>query len=133
LNKFYKSTKHFWTVSRIILTLLFSVAILDRITETDLPNLIVNIFFLIIIFSMIMLIVVGILKKKAHYSLRFVVGISMILFGFLISYLLLTLGKIDYPLHVKIGIQLLPIWIISYGFYEITKGISSLRTVKAEV
>jgi hypothetical protein len=82
---------------------------------------------------MIMLIVVGILKKKAHYSLRFVVGISMILFGFLISYLLLTLGKIDYPLHVKIGIQLLPIWIISYGFYEITKGISSLRTVKAEV
>jgi hypothetical protein len=80
---------------------------------------------------MIALTVIELLKKNAHYSLRFAVGISTILLGFLISYLLLTLGKTNYALHVKIGFQLLPIWIILYGFYEITKGISSLRTLKS--
>ena len=76
---------------------------------------------------MISLAVIGILKRKAHYGLRFTVGIFTILFGIVISYLLLTLGKTDYPIHIKMGFQLLPLWIILYGIYELTNGINLIK------
>lgn len=79
---------------------------------------------------MITISVLGILKKSSHYSLRFIVGIFTVLFGVLISYLMLTFANLDYELHVKIGIQLVPFWIMFYGFYELTIGISSLRKLE---
>lgn len=126
VNKFYKSTKYFWILSRIVLIILFSVAILNRISETHISDLIVSALFLIIFFLMITITIIGLLKKNPHYLLRFVVGAFFVLFGFLSSYLL-TLGKTDYAIHIKIGFQLVPLWIILYGIYEITNGINTLK------
>jgi len=127
LIKFYNTTKYLWIISRIILILLFGVTILNRISETNLSDLIVNSLFLILFLSMIILSVFGILKKEPHFSLRFLVGIFTILFGILMSYLLLTLGNTKYATHVQIGFQLLPLWIILYGIFEVTNGIKSFK------
>jgi len=127
LTKFYKSTNYLWIVSRLLLILLFSITILSRIKETDLSDIIVNSVFLVLIFSMISLAIIGILKKNAHYSLHFVVGILTTLFGILMSYLLLTLGETEYPIHIEIAFQLLPLWIVLYGIYELNNGINLLK------
>jgi hypothetical protein len=95
--------------------------------ETDLSNLIVNAIFIIIIFSLITLAISEVIKKKVHFIIKFIVGIFTILFGILISYLLLTLGETEYYIYIKIGFQLLPLWIILYGVYEIKNGINSLK------
>ncbi len=76
---------------------------------------------------MILLAISGILKRNAHYSLNFVVGILTTLFGILISYLLLTLVETEYAIYIEIGFQLLPLWIVLYGIYEIMDGINSLK------
>lgn|GEM_PF-5232491 len=127
MTKFYKSTNYLWIVSRLLLILLFSITILSRIKETDLSDIIVNSVFLVLIFSMISLAIIGILKKNAHYSLHFVVGILTTLFGILMSYLLLTLGETEYPIHIEIAFQLLPLWIVLYGIYELNNGINLLK------
>jgi len=68
-------------------------------------------------------------KKKTHYSLSFIVGIFTILFGILISYMLLTFGMTDYTIYAKIGFQILPLWIILYGIFEITNGINTYKVL----
>ena len=76
---------------------------------------------------MITLAISEIIKKKTHFIIEFVVGIFTVLFGVLISYLLLTLGETEYSIYKKIGFQLLPLWIILYGIYEVKSGINSLK------
>lgn len=132
MNKFYKATKYIWIVSRIILILLFGVTVVSRLSETRISDYIVNSMFLVLIILMIIISAFGFLKKETHFSLRFLAGIPNVLFGVLLSYLLLTLGKTDYAIHVQIGFQLLPLWIILYGFYEINNGLSSLWNKKSE-
>jgi uncharacterized membrane protein len=127
LKKFYNSTKYFWIISRILFILLFSTVILKRITEFSIPDLIVNSVILIVVFSMIVITISGFLKKKSNYSLRFIVGAFMVLFGFLMSYLLLSTGTKEYSIYIEISFQLLPLWIVFYGIYEIINGISSLK------
>ena len=75
---------------------------------------------------MIIITISGFFKKQAHYSFRFIVGVFTILFGILISYMLLTYGMPDYTTYVNIAFQILPLWIILYGIYEITNGIKTI-------
>lgn len=127
MDKFYKTTKYLWIISRIVLILFFGATLLNRISETRPSDLIVNALFLILFLSMIIISVYGILKKETHFSLSFLVGIFNVLLGVLLSYLLLTVGEIDYAIHVQIGFQLLPLWIILYGIFEIKNGIDSFK------
>ncbi|SFU37529.1 hypothetical protein SAMN05216480_10243 [Pustulibacterium marinum] len=127
MTKFYQSTKYLWIVSRILLIILFSAAISNRIKETTMSDIIVSSVFIMVIFLLIVLAIMGFLKKKAHYVLHFMVGILITLFGILCSYLLLTFGETKYAVHIKMGFQLAPLWIVLYGIYEITNGINSLK------
>ena len=130
LNNFYKRTKYLWKVSRIILIIFFGVAILNRLSEIKISDLIVNALFLILITSMITISVFEFLKKEPYFYLRFLVGIFNVLFGILLCYLILTLGKTDYAVHIQIGFQIIPLWIVLYGLFEISNGIKYLKNKK---
>ncbi len=117
--KFYTATKYLWIISRIILIIFYGLTLSERLSETEIPDLIVNLLITIVLISMISISLFEFIKKKPHYSLTFFVGIINICIGVLMSYLLLTIGDTNYSILAQIGFQLLPIWIILYGFFEI--------------
>ncbi len=126
LNKFYKVTPYFWVISRIVLMILLGASLLGRISQTTTPYLVINAVFLLVIFSMMAIIIGEFSKREVHYSWRLIAGILVSLFGVLISYLLLTYIEKEYALITKIGFQLLPLWMILYGIFEIKLGIRTL-------
>ena len=132
MSKFYKTTKYLWIISRVILIVLFGVTVINRISETRTSDLIVTSFFLLLIILMIMISTFEFSKKQPHFSLQFVVGISNVLLGFLMSYLFLTLVEKDYAIHVQIGFQFLPLWLILYGAFEINNGINFIKNSKID-
>lgn len=76
---------------------------------------------------MVLTLIFGLLKKQIHYSVRLFVGVFSIFSGLGISYLLFTLGNVNYSTIVEIGFQIIPLWIILYGVYELLKAIQTTR------
>lgn len=119
IKSFFKKTHYFWVISRLALIILFLFGTYEQFSSKSKSSLIVSGFFLIIIIWMLTIAIMEFLKKEVKMPIKVLTGVFSISFGLLISYLLLTIGEENYSLLKNLGFQLMPIWIILYGLWEI--------------
>ena len=114
---FYKRTKYFWIVSRVILILLFgAVSVKKNPFETTGESIVSSVFFLYLI-SMTVLLILEFLKRNPNL-LAYFTGVVSIIIGFVMAYLILYVGYPEYGLGI-IAFEILPLWIIAFGFKDI--------------
>ena len=118
LKMIYRKTFYFWYCSRIFIIFAFTIAITNEFDLQSKGNLIVGIFFTFYILVQVYLIAIGIFKKEPLILAKKFIGIVSILFGFLLLYLILVIGKNNFDLK-SIGLLIVPFWIILYGFWEL--------------
>ena len=117
LKIFYQKTNYFWLITRILYSILFTIAILDYPNEKNIPKITVELLFAIYVVLIILLSILSILKKKQPKRIRQFVGIVSIFFGFFLTYLLIFEIKQNFVILTF----LLSFWIILYGIWELTK------------
>ena len=117
LKIFYQKTNYFWSITRILYSILFTIAILDYPNEKNIPKITVKLLFTIYVLLIILLSILSILKKKQPKLIRQFVGIFSVFVGFFLTYLLIFEIKQNFVILTF----LLSFWIILYGIWEITK------------
>lgn len=125
--KFFTTTKYIWLSSRVFLIILFSYVFLSRISDASTSDLVANSFTVFLVFLMVIITVRELLKKQTHYLIRFIVGICIAVYGVMMSYLVLTSSIKEGFTPILIMFQLVPIWVILCGTYEIVCGINSIK------
>ncbi len=131
IKLFFRRTHYFWVISRIALIVLFFIAVYEQFSWKSKSSLIVSGFFLIIIIWMVTIVIMEFLKKEVKMPIKVLTGVFSISFGLLISYLLLTIGEENYSLLKNLGFQLIPIWIILYGLWEINSAKSKSNDISS--
>lgn len=120
LKKFLSKTYYFWFISRILLIILFSFAVLNQLEMHTKSKLLVDAFLALYILCMLYLLIVEIFKKQPLFFARQFAGSISILFGFLLIYMILFLGENTYGFK-NIGFLIIPFWIMMYGLWEIKR------------
>lgn len=117
MKLFFKKTYYFWIVSRLLLIVLYTCTINFRNNPNyGIGNICVNILIIVMILLMVTLFLFDLLEKHAPKIIQLIPGIFNILFGSLLFYLVLQFISTGFELLI----QLIPIWIILYGIFEIT-------------
>jgi len=128
----FKRSKFIWIFSRLILILLFLSAIIGRFNNQKLSDLFVTSLVTLYVFSLIFMMFFDFLKKQIHFSVRLFAGIFSVFYALVLSYLLLTIQNDNFGMIAEVGFQILPLWIILYGIYEILQAKESLQAKKLE-
>lgn len=118
-NYFFKKTHYFWVVSRFILILLFAYASINQLNEKSLSSIIVACLFLFVAIWMLSIAILEIRNKKFLMPVKVLTGSFSVFFGLLLSYLIISLGGENYSLWTNLGFLIIPLWIITYGIWEI--------------
>lgn len=130
--RLFKRSKFIWILSRLILIILFLSAIIGRFNNRKLSDLFVTSLVTLYVFSLIFIMFFDFLKKQIHFSVRLFAGIFSVFYALVLSYLLLTIQNDNFGMIAEVGFQILPLWIILYGIYEILKAKESFKAKKLE-
>lgn len=117
LKIYYTKTYYFWVVTRILYTIIVTVAISNLKNWIDIPSISVNIFFIIYLLSIIYLSITGLFKKDQLKAIKWFVGIVSILFGIFLNYLLIFELNQTYVFVAF----LFTFWIFFYGLWELIR------------
>ncbi len=117
MKLFFKKTYYFWILSRALLIIAYAFTIeFSNNQAYEIGKTIVNILIAVMILLMTTIFVFDFFKKHVPFLIKLIPGIFNILFGLLLFFLVTKLMKKDFILLV----YLVPVWIISYGVFEIT-------------
>lgn len=111
----FRKTKYFWIITRLIFIVVYFYTALNQISFNDYSKLAVCSFFLILVILMSLITILEFLRKKTFSGIKIFVGIINILFGILLTYLILFIVKND---GNNVFFLWLPLWFIFYGFWE---------------
>ena len=125
LKNFFSKTYYFWFISRILLIIAFSIAVINQFDLYSKSKILVTSFLTFYIFSMLNLLIFEILKKKPLLFTKQFAGIISILFGCLLIYLILFVGENKYGLK-NFGFLIVPFWIMLYGLWEMKRETKNL-------
>ena len=125
LKNFFSKTYYFWFISRILLIIAFSIAVINQFDLHSKSKILVTSFLTFYIFSMLNLLIFEILKKKPLLFTKQFAGIISILFGCLLIYLILFVGENKYGLK-NFGFLIVPFWIMLYGLWEMKRETKNL-------
>lgn len=128
----FKRSKFIWIFSRLILILLFLSVIIGGFNNRKLSDLFVTSLVTLYVFSLIFILFFDFLKKQIHFSVRLFAGIFSVFYALVLSYLLLTIQNDNFGMIAKVGFQIIPLWIILYGIYEILKAKEIFQAKKLE-
>ena len=124
IEKFYKKTRYFWIVSRVLLILIFIYPIFKISKDADLINNIINSTCMIYVILMLIILIKEISKKNTH-NLKIYTGILSLFYGIIMSVFLIKL-ETEFSTMSVIYFQLIPLWIILFGIWELKN--SELKT-----
>lgn len=118
MKTFYLKTAKFWVFSRILFTLLFTIALII-VSDFNFGsgNIVFYLIFGIYISSMITILVRRASKRPVPSAVEMIAGIISLLLGFLMSYTILI--NPNFSELQKIGYQVVPIWMILLGWRDI--------------
>ena len=117
MTKFYKRTNGFWKVSRILLILLFIYPLFKVAGNKSFLSSILNASCGIYLILMI-LILINRISEKRKGALRKWTGFLSIFYGLVMSIFLIKL-ELKLDVIVTSYYQVLPIWIILFGIWEL--------------
>jgi hypothetical protein len=120
LKTFFSKTYYFWFISRILLMIIFSVALVNQFDLNSKSSMLVTSFLTIYVFCMSYLFIFEILKKKPLFFVKQFSSIVSIFFGCLLIYLILFVGESKYGFK-NFGFLIVPFCIIFYGMWEMKR------------
>jgi hypothetical protein len=117
LKMFFDKSFYFWQITKILFIIIFSCAIYGETKSRPLVVIItISLFFGLFIFSMIYSLLLTNQNPKVLKLAHFYSSIFSILFGFVLSYSMLTL--LSGRWYENVGFQIVPLWIILFGIRE---------------
>ncbi|WP_198008533.1 hypothetical protein [Flavobacterium sp. ACAM 123] len=120
MKNFFSKTYYFWFISRILLIIAFSSAVINQFDLYSKSKILVTSFITFLIFNMLNLFEFEILKKRPSLFAKQFVGIVSIFCGFLLIYLILFVGENKYGFK-NFGFLIVPFWIMLCGLWELKK------------
>lgn len=120
MNNFFKKTKVFWTISRIVFVFLFGYAFfeLNKNFQLDWKTILVDIFIALYIIFLIVIGIYDAINKKYFEEIKIYTGTFSILFGTGVFYFLFEGLRNSTMAIMAIGI-FLGLWLLLYGLQEI--------------
>lgn len=116
---FYKKTKYFWLLSKLIIIILVILDIIDRIDKIDIGNLFVQFIFTSYVFFSSIILYYDITKKYNPRLCKIFIGVINIFIGLFFAYLF-SVGSVESTSSmVYVWYVYFIFWMIFIGVYDI--------------
>lgn len=117
LNIFFDKSFYFWQITKILFIIMFPFALFGKSESRPfIVILIISIIFGLFILSLIYSLIRPNMNQKILTITHYYTSIFSILFGILLSFMMITELKGDWC--ENIGFQIVPLWIILFGIRE---------------
>lgn len=117
LKIFFDKSFYFWQITKILFIIMFSFALFGESKSRPLIiGLIISLIFGLFILSLIYSLFTPNMNQKLLTITHYYSSIFSILFGLLLSFMLITELKGGW--YKNIGFQIVPLWIILFGIRE---------------
>lgn len=117
LKIFFDKSFYFWQITKILFIIMFSFALFGESKSRPLIIvLIISLIFGLFILSLIYSLFTPNMNQKLLTITHYYSSIFSILFGLLLSFMLITELKGGW--YKNIGFQIVPLWIILFGIRE---------------
>ncbi len=117
LKIFFDKSFYFWQITKILFIIMFSFALYGESKSRPLIVILtISSIFGLFILSLIYSLFAPNMNQKLLTITHYYSSIFSILFGILLSFILITELKGDW--YKNIGFQIIPLWIISFGIRQ---------------